>query len=112
MSKSNSAIYQKISEKRANLEKLREFKNLTNDLANELERIGDQLETMKDGTESIASIMKTWQSVIQSINLASIGLLRMSEDKLSNEMNLPEPLVRINLIERDKKGEEEEEEEM
>ena len=57
MLKTNTAIYQKIAEKRANLERFREFKELTDDLVLQLESIGDKLETMNGGTASVALIL-------------------------------------------------------
>ncbi|WLF76902.1 DASH complex subunit dad2 [Lodderomyces elongisporus] len=120
MSKSNTAIYQKIAEKRSNLDQLREFRSLADDLVNELENIGEDLGRMKGGTASIASIVANWQNVIQSISLASIGLMRSVNENAANEeekeemevegkdgekvkskskeiVQYPEPLVRIKL---------------
>jgi len=100
MTRQNTAIYQKIAEKRANLELLREFRLLTDELANELEQIGDQLETMKDGTSSVALILSNWQRVIQSISLASLSLLKLTNTATNEEVDqdaYPEPLIRINL---------------
>ncbi|EDK42450.1 DASH complex subunit DAD2 [Lodderomyces elongisporus NRRL YB-4239] len=120
MLKLNTAIYQKIAEKRSNLDQLREFRSLADDLVNELENIGEDLGRMKGGTASIASIVANWQNVIQSISLASIGLMRLVNENAANEeekeemevegkdgekpklklkeiVQYPEPLVRIKL---------------
>lgn len=101
----NSSIYQKIAEKRENLEKLREFKQLTSDLVNQLESIGDKLETMNEGTTSVALILSNWKSVIQSISLASMALINQQNNHDNDDNNpkqgedekFPEPLVRIKL---------------
>ena len=85
MLKLNTAIYQKIAEKRSNLDQLREFRSLADDLVNELENIGEDLGRMKGGTASIASIVANWQNVIQSISLASIGLMRLVNENAANE---------------------------
>ncbi|CAI5756660.1 unnamed protein product [Candida verbasci] len=87
------SIYSKIAEKRANLELLREFKELTNELLAELEFIGSNLEVVQDGTSSVAIVLSNWQNVIQNIQLASLGLIKQQQ---SGE-KYPEPLVRINL---------------
>ncbi|KAG5417647.1 DAD2 [Candida metapsilosis] len=108
MARQNTAIYQKIAEKRANLELLREFKTLTDELANELESISDRLETMRDGTSSVALILSNWQRIIQSISLASLSLLKSTSNGQNVDRDAyPEPLIRINL---DEDGEQEEEE--
>ena len=108
MARQNTAIYQKIAEKRANLELLREFKTLTDELANELELISDRLETMRDGTSSVALILSNWQRIIQSISLASLSLLKLTSNGQNVDRDAyPEPLIRINL---DEDGEQEEEE--
>lgn len=107
MARQNTAIYQKIAEKRANLELLREFKTLTDELANELELISDRLETMRDGTSSVALILSNWQRIIQSISLASLSLLKLTTNGQNVDRDAyPEPLIRVNL---DEDGEQEEE---
>lgn len=110
MARQNTAIYQKIAEKRANLELLREFKTLTDELANELELISDRLETMRDGTSSVALILSNWQRIIQSISLASLSLLKLTTNGQNVERDAyPEPLIRINLDEEEEEVDEEEE---
>ncbi|KAI5952977.1 DAD2 [Candida theae] len=107
MARQNTAIYQKIAEKRANLELLREFKTLTDELANELESIGDRLETVRDGTSSVALILSNWQRIIQSISLASLCLLKSTNGPSVDRDAYPEPLIRINLNESDNNEQEE-----
>lgn len=111
----NSSIYQKIAEKRENLEKLREFKQLTSDLVNQLESIGNKLETMNEGTTSVALILSNWKSVIQSISLASMALINQQNNhdddnnnnnstKQGEDEKFPEPLVRIKLDQLNQKN--------
>ena len=88
-----SVYQQKIAEKRQDLERLQEFKQLTEQLANQLDQIGDKLDTMKDGAASVALILANWQNVIKSISLASLGLANSQ----SSSEPLPEPLVRVRL---------------
>ncbi|KAI5963270.1 DAD2 [Candida pseudojiufengensis] len=102
----NSVIYQKISEKRKNLEQLKQFKQLTEELNLNLNDISNQISKMKNGTESVALILQNWQRVIQSISLASLGLLKYQQQQLSDKQVdddeiYPETLVRINLNEED-----------
>ncbi|KAK6465083.1 DASH complex subunit Dad2-domain-containing protein [Scheffersomyces coipomensis] len=96
MSKSN-VYQQKIAEKKADLEKLQEFRTLTSELATYLEGIGDRLDHMKDGTESVALILANWQNVVKAISLASLGLLKYSDKDYDTKTPLPEALVRIKL---------------
>lgn len=107
MLKTNTAIYQKITEKRANLERFREFKELTDDLVLQLESIGDKLETMNGGTASVALILANWKSVVQSISLASLALMKESND--NNKEAFPEPLVRVRVGQANDENQEEEE---
>lgn len=105
-----SLYEQKIAEKRQDLERLQEFKQLTEKLADQLEGIGDQLDVMKDGTESVGLILANWQSIINSITMASLGLMKYSKQDYETGAPLPEPLVRVNL-DKDAKKEEGEDEE-
>ncbi|CAK9435791.1 uncharacterized protein LODBEIA_P04750 [Lodderomyces beijingensis] len=98
----STAIQQKIAEKKANLEQLREFKQSADQLANELEQIGDYLEVMKDGTTNIAYIVAKWQSVMRAISLASIALVT-HQSRTGETPTYPEPLVRIKLSEEEEK---------
>lgn len=107
MLKTNTAIYQKIAEKRANLERFREFKELTDDLVLQLESIGDKLETMNGGTASVALILANWKSVVQSISLASLASMKESND--NNKEAFPEPLVRVRVGQSNEENQDEEE---
>lgn len=93
---------QKIIEKRADLEKLQEFRQLTNELATSLEQVGEKLDIMKDGTESVSLILANWQNVVKSISLASLGLMKHSDQDYETKTPLPEALVRIKLDKDDK----------
>lgn len=81
------SLLKRIADKRADLAMLQEFRQLTALLADNLDQVGDQLETMKGGTESVAMILANWQNVIHSVSLASMGLMGGKE--------MPEALVRI-----------------
>jgi DASH complex subunit DAD2 len=96
-----SIYQQKIAEKRQDLERLQEFKELTEQLATQLDQIGDKLDTMKDGAASVALILANWQNVIKSISLASLGLVNSQ----SSSNSLPEPLVRVRLDKDDESEE-------
>ncbi|ODV78060.1 DASH complex, subunit Dad2 [Suhomyces tanzawaensis NRRL Y-17324] len=93
----NNVYHQTIVDKRADLEMLQEFRQLTAELATNLELVGDKLEHMKGGTESVALILANWQNVVKSISLASLGLMKYSESDYESRAPLPEALVRIKL---------------
>ena len=90
------------------MERFREFKELTDDLVLQLESIGDKLETMNGGTASVALILANWKSVVQSISLASLALMKESND--NNKEAFPEPLVRVRVGQSNEENQDEEEE--
>lgn len=90
-------IQQKIAEKRAELENLTEIKNLTQNLTSQLKDLETKLSAMSDGTETVALVLSNWQNVVRSVSLASLGLLKYSEEDYKNGSPMPEPLVRIPL---------------
>ncbi|RLV82749.1 DASH complex subunit [Meyerozyma sp. JA9] len=90
-------IQQKIAEKRAELENLTEIKNLTQNLTSQLKDLETKLSAMSDGTETVALVLSNWQNVVRSVSLASLGLLKYSEEDYKNGNPMPEPLVRIPL---------------
>ncbi|KAK6458040.1 DASH complex subunit Dad2-domain-containing protein [Scheffersomyces xylosifermentans] len=94
---SRNIYNQKIADKRAELARLHEFRQLTGELASYLEEIGDKLDTMKGGTESVALILANWQNVVKSISLASLGLMKYTDKDYETAVPLPEALVRIKL---------------
>lgn len=90
-------IQQKIAEKRAELESLNEIKRFTSILTNQLEELEGKLDSMAEGTESVALVLSNWQNVVKSVSLASLGLLKYNEKDYDNGVPLPECLVRIKL---------------
>ena len=90
-------IQPKIAEKRAELENLTEIKNLTQNLTSQLKDLETKLSAMSDGTETVALVLSNWQNVVRSVSLASLGLLKYSEEDYKNGNPMPEPLVRIPL---------------
>ncbi|EAZ63865.2 hypothetical protein PICST_52747 [Scheffersomyces stipitis CBS 6054] len=106
---SKNIYHQKIAEKKADLARLQEFRELTGELASYLESIGNNLETMKGGAEGVALILANWQNVIKSISLASIGLMKYSDKDYTTDTPFPEPLVRIKLDRDDETTEDNEE---
>lgn len=100
-----NSIQSKIEEKKEELQHLNELKNFTGILAAQLQQIEEKLDTMADGATSVALILSSWQNVVSSVSLASMGLLKYSSKDYETKTPLPECLVRINL---DKDSEEKE----
>lgn len=93
----SNSLQAKIDEKREELENLQELKKFTGVLVRQLEQIEDKFETMADGAESVALVLSNWKSVMNSVSLASLGLLKYSSKDFKESAPLPECLVRIKL---------------
>lgn len=86
-----------IEAKREELQQFKLLNKYTYDLVLQLEEIEEKLEVMGDGAESVALILSNWQNVINSISLASLGLMKHKERSSDEENPLPETLIRIKL---------------
>ncbi|KAK2070726.1 hypothetical protein P8C59_005200 [Phyllachora maydis] len=80
------ALIARVNEKKAELENLRELRDLSAAVASQMEALEEKLATLSDGTEAIAHVVGSWQNVLRAINMAS--------SKLASSA-LPETLVRI-----------------
>lgn len=100
-------IYQKIEEKRAELQSLTEIKNYTESLTQQLEVLESKLGDMVDGAESVNLVLSTWQNVVRSISLASLGLHNYSTKDYETLAPLPEGLLRIRMKEDNEHEEDE-----
>lgn len=99
------SIQTAIDEKKKELLQLKVLNKYTYDLVLQLEEILEKLLNMGEGVESVALILSNWQNVINSISLASMGVLKYSAKDYKEQQPLPETLVRIKL---DKDSEENE----
>ncbi|KAH8678095.1 DASH complex subunit Dad2-domain-containing protein [Xylariales sp. PMI_506] len=97
------ALQARINEKKAELENLRELRNLSAAVADQMEALEQKLSTLSDGTEAIATVLGNWHNVLRAINMASAKLPKPleSEDELNatpegtEPIPLPQTLVRI-----------------
>lgn len=87
----------KIQQKEDELKDLKEIRAYTGILAEQLSQIEDKLDEMAGGVESVALVLSSWQNIMKSISLASLGLLKYSKGDYEKGCPLPEPLVRLNL---------------
>lgn len=95
------SLQEKISAKREELRDLQDLRKFTGLLVSQLEQIESKLDSMADGAESVALILSNWQNVVNSVSLASLGVLKYSAKDYEERAPLPECLVRIDL-EKDK----------
>ncbi|KAK7423908.1 DASH complex subunit dad2 [Neonectria punicea] len=65
------ALLARIEEKKAELESLRELRDLSAAVAEQMEALEKKLSTLSDGTEAIAVVMGNWHNVLRAINMAS-----------------------------------------
>ncbi|RKF63949.1 DASH complex subunit DAD2 [Erysiphe neolycopersici] len=97
----SSILHSRINEKKAELENLKQLRDLSAALAEQMQILEEKLATLTDGTEVVATVLGNWHSVLQAINLASQKLPKPNEDQLTsiklppNEVPLPQTLVRI-----------------
>ncbi|KAI0485467.1 DASH complex subunit Dad2-domain-containing protein [Xylaria cf. heliscus] len=97
----SAALLARVNEKKAELENLRELRDLSAAVADQMEALQLKLATLSDGTEAIATVVGNWHNVLQAINMASAKIPnpRPTEDSQTTneepEAPLPQTLVRI-----------------
>ncbi|KAH7320895.1 DASH complex subunit Dad2-domain-containing protein [Stachybotrys elegans] len=94
------ALLARIEEKKAELEHLKELRDLSAAVAMQMENLADKLSTLSDGTEAIATVVGNWHNVLRAINMASSKLASPPTDAPAPEdsestVALPQTLVRI-----------------
>ncbi|ORY64407.1 DASH complex subunit Dad2-domain-containing protein [Pseudomassariella vexata] len=99
----SSALQARINEKKAELDNLKELRDLSAAVAGQMEALEQKLSTLSDGTEAIATVLGNWHNVLRAINMASakIPQPRDTDDSQSSAQEgpvpvpLPQTLVRI-----------------
>ncbi|KAK4139323.1 DASH complex subunit DAD2 [Dichotomopilus funicola] len=90
------ALVARVNEKKAELENLKELRDLSAAAATQMEALEQKLATLSDGTEAIALVLSNWHNVLRAINMASAKLPKPTvpvEDP--DRAPLPQTLVRI-----------------
>ncbi|KAL9026916.1 MAG: hypothetical protein Q9196_004488 [Gyalolechia fulgens] len=91
----------RINEKKAELENLKQLRDLSAGLAAQMQTLEQKLSTLSDGTEAVAAVLSNWHTVLQAINMASskIPMPKVVDDgdatAISSDTKLPQTLVRI-----------------
>ncbi|KAK0634953.1 DASH complex subunit Dad2-domain-containing protein [Bombardia bombarda] len=92
------ALLARVNEKKAELENLKELRDLSAAVASQMEALEQKLATLSDGTEAIAMVMGNWHNVLRAINMASAKLPKPSTEGTGSTEDLvplPQTLVRI-----------------
>ncbi|KAK3170877.1 hypothetical protein OEA41_002961 [Lepraria neglecta] len=93
----------RINEKKAELENLKQLRDLSGGLAAQMQALEEKLSMLSDGTEAVAAVLSNWHNVLRAINMASMKLPKPSQEygdegakgKPETEVPLPQTLVRI-----------------
>ncbi|MCJ1230367.1 hypothetical protein MMC12_007040 [Toensbergia leucococca] len=94
----------RINEKKAELEDLKQLRDLSAGLAGQMETLEETLATLSDGTEAVAAVLSNWHNVLRAINMASMKLPKPKTTGEGHEgvdlkpeldVPLPQTLVRI-----------------
>ncbi|CAF9913051.1 hypothetical protein IMSHALPRED_000893 [Imshaugia aleurites] len=91
----------RINEKKAELENLKQLRDLSGGLAAQMQALEEKLSTLSEGTEAVAAVLSNWHNVLRAINMASMKIPKPSQaengEKPSDSSGIPLPqtLVRI-----------------
>lgn len=103
----SSALEARIREKRAELENLRQLRDLSAGLAGQMQQLEEKLGTLSNGTEAVAAVLSNWHNVLRAVGMASQGLATTAtagrrdggegdgDGETLEEKALPQTLVRI-----------------
>ena len=61
----------RIASKRHELENLKQLRDLSAALANQVGALEAKLATLRDGTEAVACVLANWDNVLRAIGMAS-----------------------------------------
>ncbi|MCJ1308409.1 hypothetical protein MMC25_002062 [Agyrium rufum] len=97
----SSILQTRINEKKAELENLKQLKDLSAALADQMQALEEKLSTLSNGTEAVAAVLSNWHDVLRAINMASqkipVPTAAQEDGESAKEEGLPLPqtLVRI-----------------
>ncbi|KAI4277395.1 MAG: hypothetical protein L6R38_005459 [Xanthoria sp. 2 TBL-2021] len=91
----------RINEKKAELDNLKQLRDLSAGLATQMQTLQEKLSTLSNGTEAVAAVLSNWHTVLQAINMASMKIPKPKvteggeATEIIAENTLPQTLVRI-----------------
>jgi DASH complex subunit DAD2 len=95
----STALQQRITQKRAELENLKQLRDLSGELATHMADLEKKLSTLRDGAESVACVLQNWEGVLSVIHMASSqagkSLVPKAQSEEPQHTELPVTLVRI-----------------
>lgn len=92
----SSILQSRISEKKLELENLKQLRDLSAGLAGQMQQLEQKLQTLSDGTEAVAAVLGNWNNVLRAIHMASAKIPKPREsEEDGTEAQLPQTLVRI-----------------
>ncbi|BAE56547.1 unnamed protein product [Aspergillus oryzae RIB40] len=66
-----SALAARIASKKAELDNLKQLREMSGALAMQMQVLEEKIGTLKDGTEAVACVLANWDNVLRSISMAS-----------------------------------------
>lgn len=67
----SSILQARIAEKKAELESLKQLRDLSGGLAEQMQQLEAKLATLSSGTEAVAEVLGNWSHVLRAIYMAS-----------------------------------------
>ncbi|CAL3972590.1 unnamed protein product [Diplocarpon coronariae] len=86
----------RINEKKAELENLKQLRDLSAGLAGQMQMLEEKLSTLSDGTEAVAMVLGNWHNVLRAISMASNTEDTKGDN--SQQKDLPEPALPQTLV--------------
>lgn len=93
-SSQSSALQTRIKQKRLELDNLQQLRDLSAQLADQMSTLEQKLTTLRDGTESVAEVLKNWNNVLSVLRMVGKELPKVVPVE-EQAGQLPETLVRI-----------------
>jgi len=105
-SQQSSTLQSRINQKRAELENLRQLRDLSSQLATQMTSLEEKLATLRDGTEAVSEVLKNWSNVLGVLQMVGSQLPEVvtGEGATVEEGTLPGTLVRIPVEQGEEKG--------
>ncbi|KAK5087666.1 DASH complex subunit dad2 [Exophiala xenobiotica] len=105
-SQQSSALQSRINQKRAELENLRQLRDLSSQLATQMITLEEKLATLRDGTEAVSEVLKNWSNVLGVLQMVGGQLPKVTSAGGGEveEVTLPGTLVRIPVEQGEEKG--------
>ncbi|PYH88471.1 hypothetical protein BO71DRAFT_136079 [Aspergillus ellipticus CBS 707.79] len=101
----SSILASRIASKKAELDNLKQLRDMSSALALQMQALENKIGTLKDGTQAVAYVLANWDNVLRAISMASskAGGLKTSTElpsdtesrAMHDNLSMPATLVRI-----------------